>query len=105
MLTLHNSSRVLIPTYLTIYCGYAMPVPTYRSIVSFFCLIPIRISLNNHCLFCQPLHTQQFNVPGIGEINLSFLASPQSNVNLLFDKNQKSGMSGEIKPQQVSQFK
>lgn len=50
----------------------------------------------------QPVHTQQFNVPGIGEINLSFLASPQSNVNLLFDKNQKTGMSGEIKPQQVS---
>lgn len=49
------------------------------------------------------MHTQ-FNVPGIGEINLSFLASPQSNVNLLFDKNQKTGMSGEIKPQQVSQF-
>ncbi|XP_072931036.1 uncharacterized protein [Epargyreus clarus] len=48
----------------------------------------------------QPVHTQ-FNVPGIGEINLSFLASPQSNVNLLFDKNQKSGMSGEIKSQQI----
>ncbi|KAG6452160.1 hypothetical protein O3G_MSEX007513 [Manduca sexta] len=51
--------------------------------------------------FLQPVHTQQFNVPGIGEINLSFLASPQSNVNLLFDKNQKAGMSGEIKQQQI----
>lgn len=50
----------------------------------------------------QPVHTQQFNVPGIGEINLSFLPTPQNNVNLLFDKNQKTGMSGEIKPQQVS---
>ncbi|NP_001188364.1 polyhomeotic [Bombyx mori] len=49
----------------------------------------------------QPVHTQQFNVPGIGEINLSFLASPQSNVNLLYDKNHKPGMSGEIKPQQI----
>ncbi|KAL4704573.1 hypothetical protein ACJJTC_017828 [Scirpophaga incertulas] len=48
----------------------------------------------------QPVHTQQFNVPGIGEINLSFLASPQNNVNLLFDKNQKAGMSGDIKQQQ-----
>ncbi|KAF9419790.1 hypothetical protein HW555_003789 [Spodoptera exigua] len=47
----------------------------------------------------QPVHTQ-FNLPGIGEINLSFLASPQSNVNLLFDKNQKT-MSGDIKPQQI----
>lgn len=50
----------------------------------------------------QPVHTQQFNVPGIGEINLSFLASPQNNVNLLYEKNQKTSMSGDIKPQQVS---
>lgn len=50
----------------------------------------------------QSVHTQQFNVPGIGEINLSFLASPQGSVNLLYDKNQKTGMSGDIKPQQVS---
>lgn len=50
----------------------------------------------------QPVHTQQFNVPGIGEINLSFLPTSQNNVNLLFDKNQKTGMSAEIKSQQVS---
>ncbi|KPJ06341.1 hypothetical protein RR48_14080 [Papilio machaon] len=47
----------------------------------------------------QPVHTQQFNVPGIGEINLSFLPSPQTN--LFFEKNNKSGMNTDIKPQQL----